>query len=181
MSLPGGPALCSGTHAGATVTIALGTRWALRPLVLDTTGPKFKSWLRPMALSRRRSGPQPAAGPLDGVHGLPLLTYSGLPRALVSLTHFYFLIPKPLPSLLQLKFFQRVHHRHNAFNCQCCDSFRDQSGDKTGQSSQMLCPPRASPGRDGDCSSWEGHGAHSRRGLVLRPGPHPGRMLTYGT
>lgn len=85
--------------------------------------------------------------------------------------------PQPPP----LKFFQRVHHRHNAFNCQCCDSFRDQSGDKIGQSSQMLCPPRPSPGRDGDCSSWEGPGAHSRRGLVLRPGPHPGRMLTHGT
>lgn len=100
-SLPGRPALCSGTHTGATVTIALGTPWALRPLVLDTTGPKLKSWLRPTALSRQRSRPQPAAGPVDGVHSLPLLTYSGLPRALVSLTHFYFLIlKKPLPSLL---------------------------------------------------------------------------------
>lgn len=133
-------------------------------------------------------GPQPAeiqaspplASLLGTVHSLLLLTYSGLPRALAPLTHFYFLTP---PQPHPLKFFQHVHHRHNVFNCQCCDSFRDQSGDKTGQSSQMLCPPRASPGRDGDCSSWEGHGAHSRWGAVgvLRPGPHPGRMLTYGT
>lgn len=82
------------------MTIALGTPWTLRPLVLDTTRPKFKSWLRPTAFSQRRSGPHSAAGPLGGVHSLPLLTYSGLPRALTSLTHFYFLILKPLPSLL---------------------------------------------------------------------------------
>lgn len=98
------------------------------------------------------------------MHSLLLLTYSGLPRALASLTRFYFLTVETPPQPHPLKSFQCVHHRHNVFNCQCCVSFKDQSGDKTGQSSQMLHPPRASPGRDRDCSSWEGHGAHSRQG-----------------
>lgn len=153
--------------------------WAHRghcPLALDTTGPKFKSWLRPTALSRRRSGPHPRCWPPGWCAQSALADSVRSPQG-PRVSHTLLLsYPETSPQPPPLKFITDTTRStvnvvivsgtslgtRQVSLARCC-VLQEQALGGMG----TLLPGRGmAPTADGD--------------VVLRPGPHPGRMLTHG-